>query len=46
MKKAVVILVGIVLLVLVGGAIFLATAPVPAPSGKIEKPVADDKMPK
>ncbi len=46
MKKFVLIVVAVVLVAVIGGGVFLATWTIPAPADKIERPVADDRMPK
>lgn len=46
MKKISVIVVGIVLLAVAGGGIFLATWNIPAPVADIEKVVPDDRFPR
>ena len=46
MKKISVIVVGIVLLAVAGGGIFLATWDIPAPVADIEKVVPDDRFPR
>ena len=46
MKKVALIALAILLLVIIGGGVFLASWNIPAPAQKIEKPVPDDKMPK
>ncbi len=46
MRKYVLIAVAVLVLVIVGGGIVLANWSLPAPTGKIEKPVADDRLAK
>lgn len=46
MSKISGILVLLVLAVIVGGAVFLATWDLPPPSARIEKAIPDDKLPR
>jgi hypothetical protein len=36
----------LVLIILVGGGIFLATSDIPAPAQKVEKVIPDDRLPR
>jgi hypothetical protein len=46
MGKIAGILVLVVLAVIVGGGIFLATSDIPAPAAKVEKVIPDDRLPR
>ncbi len=46
MGKIAGILVFVVLAVIVGGGIFLATSDIPAPAAKVEKVIPDDRLPR
>lgn len=46
MSKIAAVLVVLVLAVIVGGGIFLATFDLPPPSAKVEKVIPDDKLPR
>lgn len=46
MSKIAAVLVALVLAVIVGGGIFLATFDLPPPSAKVEKVISDDKLPR
>lgn len=46
MGKIAGILLVVVLLALVGGGIFLATFDLPAPTARVEKVIADDRLPR
>ncbi|MDR3516360.1 MAG: hypothetical protein P4M00_11115 [Azospirillaceae bacterium] len=46
MTRLVTLIFAAILIVLVGGAIFLATWDIPAPTRQIEKPIPDDRLPK
>lgn len=46
MGKIAGILLVVVLLVLVGGGVFLASFDLPAPTARVEKVIADDRLPK
>lgn len=46
MGKIAGILLVLVLLALVGGGIFLATFDLPAPTARVEKVIADDRLPR
>lgn len=46
MSKLATLLVALVLAVIVGGGIFLATFDLPPPSAKIEKVIPDDRFPR
>jgi hypothetical protein len=46
MSKIAAVLVALVLAVIVGGGIFLATFDLPPPSAKVEKVIPDDKLPR
>lgn len=46
MSKIAAVLVVLVLAVIVGGGIFLATFDLPPPSAKVEKVIADDRLPR
>lgn len=46
MGKIAGLLLVLVLLVLVGGGIFLATFDLPAPTARVEKVIADDRLPR
>lgn len=46
MSKLAAVLVVLVLAVIVGGGIFLATFDLPPPSAKVEKVIPDDKLPR
>jgi hypothetical protein len=44
MSKLVRVLLALLILALVGGAIFLITWDIPAPTGRIEKPIPNDRF--
>jgi hypothetical protein len=46
MSKLAGLLVALVLLVVVGGGIFLSTFDLPPPSAKVEKVIPDDRLPR
>lgn len=46
MSKIAAVLVLLVLAVVVGGGVFLATFDLPAPSAKVEKVIPDDRLPR
>ncbi|WP_163679991.1 hypothetical protein [Magnetospirillum aberrantis] len=46
MSKLAAVLVALVLAVVVGGGIFLATFDLPPPSATVEKVIPDDKLPR
>jgi hypothetical protein len=46
MKRATAIVVAIALIIVAGIGIILATTDIPPPSGKIEKAVPDDRLPR
>lgn len=46
MSKIAAVLVVLVLAVIVGGGVFLATFDLPPPSAKVEKVIPDDKLPR
>ncbi|HLO78228.1 MAG TPA: hypothetical protein VK196_17365 [Magnetospirillum sp.] len=46
MSKIAAVLVVLMLAVIVGGGIFLATFDLPPPSAKVEKVIPDDKLPR
>ena len=45
MNKLAVLLVSLVLAVVIGGGIFLATFDLPPPSAKVEKVIPDERLP-
>jgi hypothetical protein len=46
MGKIAGVLVLVVLVIVVGGGIFLATSDIPAPAAKVEKVIPDDRLPR
>ncbi len=46
MNKLSYLMIATVLLILVGGVVFLATWEMPAPSGVVEKVIPDDRFPR
>ncbi len=46
MTKLPILIISAVVLILVGGVIFLATWEIPAPSGIVEKAIPDDRFPR